>query len=163
MIKIGKVYVIEEEDFHQRKLNLICLTWLYTFTVNLFCLLTCYWSNVAGIVRKSVIKNLDSLVVIRYLCSCILRLSSLTLTPCFFFLGNPRTLYGQDSAFRLSVKCKAPLQKEKKNAGWLLICLQCSLLGCLYYHSSRITKDLMCCISSHLTGEGIPFVEVFLC
>lgn len=28
--------------------------------------------------------------------------------------GNPKALYGQDLAFRLSVKCKAPLQKRKK-------------------------------------------------
>lgn len=29
--------------------------------------------------------------------------------------GNPKAIYGQDLAFRLSVKCKAPLQKRKNN------------------------------------------------
>jgi hypothetical protein len=34
-------------------------------------------------------------------------------TPPLSLLGNPKALYGQDLAFRLSVKCKALLQKRR--------------------------------------------------
>lgn len=103
------------------------------------------FSCIFEIVRNPSIKYMRSLMVIWYKCSCIFRFLSLTLTLCSFFLGNPRTLYGQDLAFRLSVKCKAPFQKKKKmQAGFYFVF---SVLGCLYYHSSWITKNLMCCIS----------------
>lgn len=148
-----KVYVIEEDDFHQRKLNLICtysalyihcefvlLAWLHVF------------SNIAGIVRKSRIKKSrlshgNSVPMFVYF-----KAFKFDFKPLLFLPWESQNLIWSRLSFQTFSKMQGTTPKrKKKNVGWLLLCLQCSLLGCLSYHSSRITKNLMCCISSRLT------------
>lgn len=132
---------------------------LYTEFVSFVCLFV--FSCISEIVGNPRIKYMRSLLLIWYLCSCILRFLSLTLTLCSFFLGNPRTLYGQDLAFRLSVKCKAPFQKEKKCR--LAFTLSSGFLAASVTTVAELLRTLCAALVVVLLREEIPFVVVFLC
>lgn len=77
--------------------------------------------------------------------------------------GNPKALYGQDLAFRLSVKCKAPLQKKKKKnlAGFHFVF--CALFLAAFIATVAKLPRTYAHWESVLLVEGIPFVAMVLC
>ena len=103
--------------------------------------------------------------IVQYLCFMYLKV--LTGFDCCLGIsvhGNPKALYGQDLAFGLSVKCKAPLQKRKKKNKTQLAFTLSSVLSSwlpllpqqLNYQEPYVHWD------SVLHKKGIPFVAVVL-
>lgn len=86
--------------------------------------------------------------------------------PLLFLPWESQNLIWSRLSFQTFSKMQGTIPKEKEmQAGFYFVF---SVLGCLYYHSSWITKNLMCCISRHLaTGRnsfcgGISMLELTL-
>lgn len=71
-----------------------------------------FWDYLWELSETEFFKN--PLMVVQYLCLVYFKVIGFDCCLGVSIHGNPKALYGQDLAFRLSGKCKAALQNRKK-------------------------------------------------
>lgn len=137
---------------------------LYTEFILYVCLFV--FSCISEIVRNPRIKYIRSHghLVPMFLCFQVFKFN---FNPLLFLPWESQNLIWSRLSFQTFSKMQGtiPKRKKKMQAGFYFVF---SVLGCLYYHSSWIAKNLMCCISRHLAKGrnsfcgGISMLELTL-